>query len=85
MYYYENWKTKYQLDIVFVSLDTDLGNFQLFAKDFPWVSTCDLKSWDGKTAKDYFVFGSPTMYLLDKNNKIVLKPNSETQVQAWFN
>lgn len=85
MYYYENWKTKYQLAIVFVSLDTDLGSFQLFAKDFPWVSTCDLKSWDGKAAKDYFVFGTPTMYLLDKNNKIVLKPNSEIQVQDWLN
>ncbi len=82
--YYETWKNKYQLDVVFVSLDTDLSSFQNFAKDFPWVSTCDLKSWEGKTVKDYFVFGTPTMYLLDMDNKIVLKPNSEKQVQAWI-
>lgn len=55
------------------TLDTDLNSFQNFAKDFPWVSTCDLKSWEEKAAKDYFVFGTPTMYLLAMDNKIVLK------------
>jgi thiol-disulfide isomerase/thioredoxin len=82
--FYETWKNKNQLDIVFVSLDTDLSSFQNFAKDFPWVSTCDLKSWEGKTTKGYFVFGSPTMYLLAIDNRIVLKPSSENQVQAWL-
>jgi thiol-disulfide isomerase/thioredoxin len=82
--YYETWKNRNQLEIVFISLDTDLGSFQSFAKEFPWVSTCDLKSWEGKAAKDYFVFGSPTMYLLDKYNKIALKPNSEKQIQSWL-
>ena len=84
MPYYETWKNTYQLDVVFVSLDTDLNSFQNFAKDFPWVSTCELKSWEAKAVKDYFVFGTPTMYLLDMDNKIVLKPNSEKQVQAWL-
>ena len=82
--FYETWKNKNQLDIVFISLDTDLSSFQNFAKDFPWVSTCDLKSWEGKATKDYFVFGSPTMYLLAIDNRIVLKPSSENQVQAWL-
>jgi thiol-disulfide isomerase/thioredoxin len=82
--YYETWKNKYQLDIIFVSLDTDLSSFQTFAKDFPWVSSCELKSWESKAVKDYFVFGTPTIYLLDKDDKIILKPNSEKQVQAWL-
>jgi thiol-disulfide isomerase/thioredoxin len=82
--YYETWKNKYQLDVVFVSLDTDLSSFQIFVKDFPWVSTCELKSWEAKAVKDYFVFGTPTMYLLDIDNTIVLKPSSEKQVQTWL-
>jgi len=82
--YYETWKNKYQLDVIFVSLDTDLSSFQLFVKDFPWVSTCELKSWEAKAVKDYFVFGTPTMYLLDIDNTIVLKPSSEKQVQTWL-
>jgi thiol-disulfide isomerase/thioredoxin len=82
--YYETWKNKYQLDVIFVSLDTDLSSFQIFVKDFPWVSTCELKSWEAKAVKDYFVFGTPTMYLLDIDNTIVLKPSSEKQVQAWL-
>jgi hypothetical protein len=29
------------------------------------------------------VFGTPTMYLLDKNRKIILRPNSVKQMDAW--
>lgn len=33
--------------------------------------------------KNYHVFGTPTMYLLDKQRKIILRPNSLKQVEAW--
>ena len=39
---------------------------------------------ESKAAVDYCVFGTPTMYLLDANQTIVLKPISEKQVQAWL-
>jgi thiol-disulfide isomerase/thioredoxin len=82
--FYENWKTKYELEIVYISLDTELNSFKKFSADFPWLSSCELKGWESASAIDYCVFSSPTMYLLDSHNTILMKPNSEKQIQAWL-
>jgi thiol-disulfide isomerase/thioredoxin len=82
--YCEYWKTKYDLEIVFISLDTEKEKFRTFVKDFPWLSSCELKGWESKVAIDYCIFGTPTMYLLDNNNTILVKPISEKQIQAWL-
>ena len=82
--FYSDWKTKYDLEIVFASLDTEPKKYTDFTADFPWISICDYKGWESKAAVDYCVFGTPTMYLLDANQTIVLKPISEKQVQAWL-
>jgi thiol-disulfide isomerase/thioredoxin len=82
--YYENWNSKYNLEIVFVSLDTEKEKYNGFVKDFPWTSSCELMGWESKAAIDYCVFGTPTMYLLDRKNTILLKPISEKQIQAWL-
>lgn len=82
--FYENWKTKYELEIVYISLDTELNSFKKFSADFPWLSSCELKGWESASAIDYCVFSSPTMYLLDSQNTILMKPISEKQIQAWL-
>jgi len=79
--YYDNWK-KEGLEIVFVSLDTDKAAFMDFIKDFPWLSSCDYKSWQGKPVIDYCVFATPTMYLMDKDQKILAKPISADHLEA---
>lgn len=82
--FYEDWKSKYNLEIVFISLDTQKAAFEKFSKDFPWISSCDFNEWETKAAKDYCVFGTPTMYLLDANHTIKLKPISAEQVNSWL-
>jgi len=72
--YYSNWKANKTIEIVFVSLDTNKMKYEKFIENFQWISSCDFKSWEGKAAKDYYVIGSPSMYLLNKNNEIILKP-----------
>lgn len=72
---YIQWKLK-NLETVFVSLDNDDSEFSNFAKDFPFLSVCDFKSWETQAAKDYYVFSTPTLFLLDKERKIILRPNS---------
>lgn len=80
--FYDNWKKNDGLEIVFVSLDQDKTAFSNFSSSFPWVSSCDYKSWEGQAAKDYCVFATPTMYLLDANQKIVAKPISADHLEA---
>jgi len=79
---YDKWKSK-GLEIVFVSLDTDKESYQKYTKKLPFISSCDYKKWDTKAAQDYAVFATPTFFLLDNNRKIVLRPGSVNQLDAW--
>ena len=79
---YEKWKAQ-GVEVLFVSLDDEKDKYAELVKDFPFISTCDFKRWDGKTVKDYYVFGTPTMFLLDSKREIILRPNSTNQMDAW--
>ena len=71
------------MQVVFVSLDEDQKAYRDFVKTFPFISTCDYNKWESKIVKDYYVFGTPTMYLLDNKREILLRPNSVNQMDAW--
>ena len=82
--FYTSWKSNYDLEIVMISLDTDKEKYAAFTKDFPWISSCDYKSWEGEAARAYYVFGTPTMFLLDVAGKILVKPVSADHANAWI-
>jgi thiol-disulfide isomerase/thioredoxin len=79
---YQKWKNN-GLEVVYISLDENKRDFVEFAGSFPFLSSCDYKKWDGKNVENYYVFGTPTMFLLDKNKEILLRPISVKQVDAW--
>ncbi len=39
-----------------------------------WIHLMDGKGWDGQAVKDYAIYATPTLYLLDSNNVIIGKP-----------
>ena len=80
---YNKWQSK-SIEVVFVSLDTDQSLFKDFSSRFPFISMCDYKKWDSYPVLDYYVFATPTIFLLDKNQKIILRPNSVNQMDAWI-
>jgi len=82
--FYSDWKKRYDLEMIFVSLDSEKEKYEGFIKDFPWISSCDFKGWEGINVKEYCVFATPTMYLLDSERKIVLKPKSAEHLNAWL-
>jgi peroxiredoxin len=79
---YPKWKEN-NVEVVFVSLDDEKEAFKNFVSGFPFISTCDYQKWKSPIADAYYVFATPTMYLLDKNRKILLRPNSIKQIDAW--
>lgn len=81
---YHVWKNK-GLDVVYISLDDNKEMFESFASSLPFISYCDLQKWNSKPVLDYYVFGTPTMFILDQSNKIVLRPNSVKQIEAFMN
>jgi peroxiredoxin len=80
---YNNWKAK-GVEVVFVSLDTDKKDFENFTAPFPFYSACDYKKWETQAAKDFYVSSSPTIFLLDSDNKIILRPPTIPVLDTWL-
>lgn len=79
---YNTWSSQ-NVEVVFVSLDEEKETFEKFASPFPFISICDYQKWESPGVKDYHVFATPTMYLLDNQREIVLRPTSVSQIDAW--
>lgn len=80
---YKQLKEKYDVDCVYVSLDTDKKAYQNFFKDAPFTTLCDTESWDSPTVKDYCVVATPTFYVLDKNLRILKKLTNAHQLEEF--
>jgi thiol-disulfide isomerase/thioredoxin len=81
--HYETWK-KQGIEVVIVSLDTDKKAFEEFATEFPFIFACDYKIWETQAAKDFYVSSSPTLFLLDSDNKIILRPATIPVLDSWL-
>lgn len=79
---YTKWKEK-GIEVVFISLDTELKAFQNYSSIMPFYATCDYKKWDTQAAKDYHVYASPTFFLLNQKREIILKPVSVAQIDTF--
>ena len=59
-----------------VSLDDDKNQW-LYAinlyKLSGWINVCDFKKFNSDVAREYFIYNTPTMFLLDKEGKILFK------------
>ncbi len=80
---YQQWKNK-KFEILFISLDEDKAAFESFTHEFPFLSICDFKKWNTQAAIDFKITRTPILLLLDKNRKIVLKPNSIPMLKEWL-
>jgi thiol-disulfide isomerase/thioredoxin len=83
--FYSKNKSNDFIEIIFISLDDNFDNFSSFTQNLSFISLCSLQAWDTPASKDYFVQFTPSMFLLDNDLKIVLKPNSVSHLQNWIN
>jgi thiol-disulfide isomerase/thioredoxin len=77
-------KATYDAEIVFVSLDTDKENYDAFIKDLPFINSCDYKGWESSNVKNFYIFATPSIYVLDEKRKIVAKPINAIDTAKWF-
>jgi thiol-disulfide isomerase/thioredoxin len=81
-----NWSKQpsYQkIQVVPVSLDENKNALENAIKELgiPWPVLCDFKKWSSPVAVDYNIYATPTMLLLDKDNKIMAKPMNLAELQ----
>ena len=79
---YEKWKGL-GVEAIFVSLDTDPKAFQAYSEGMPFIAFSDYKKWETQVVQDYYVSSSPSFYLIDQAGKLVLRPQSVKQLDAW--
>ncbi|MCG6915812.1 TlpA family protein disulfide reductase [bacterium BMS3Abin03] len=72
-----------KFEVIAISLDTirtDWLNF-IRSNDMDWINVSDLKGWDGKVPLDYFIFGTPTMFLINKSDEVIGRPKSVEELE----
>jgi len=64
------------LEIYSVSINTSRFDWEehLLMNNYPWVNVCNFQGWEGKVSADYNIYATPTMFILDRNRKILAKP-----------
>lgn len=69
---YKNQKEK-KIEVLAVSIDTSKTDWLNFIKtnQLEWLNVSDLKGWEGKAVLDYNIYATPTLFLLDREKKLV--------------
>lgn len=77
-------QTEKKIEVFAISLDTKKEEWLDFisANCQSLINVSDLKGWDSKTANDYFVYATPSMFLIDSNRKIISKPITFNELSA---
>ncbi len=70
--YYRNFKAEGG-EIISISLDFDQASYDEATKDFEWISYTELMRWDTTGIKEFGIVSTPTLFLLDKDNKLIKK------------
>jgi thiol-disulfide isomerase/thioredoxin len=71
--------------VVAISLDDDKVAYESTKVKFPiLIHDTDLKKWEGKAVSDYFVYGTPTFIVMDKDKKILGKFASFEQLRNFI-
>lgn len=73
-------------EVIAVSLDEVEEDWISFITDnkLDWINVSDLKGWESKAAQDYFIYATPTMFLLDRANNILGKPSNLQEIKQFF-
>jgi thiol-disulfide isomerase/thioredoxin len=80
---YQKWKS-IGVEVIYISLDTDKNAVLFLSKNIPFIVFSDYQKWNMRVVKDYQVYGTPTIFLLNSENKILLRPVSVKQVDLWL-
>ena len=72
-----------RMEVMAVALDTSRSEWSSFIKQekLNWLNTSELKGFASKSVDTYNIFATPTMFLLDREKKIISKPISYRELE----
>jgi peroxiredoxin len=74
------------MKILAVSIDTNRTDWLGFVQkhNLNWINVSDLKGWYGKAAQDYYLYATPSMFLVNGKREIIAKPTNVEEVKRWM-
>ncbi len=72
-----------EFEILAISIDTSAMDYSqaLALHANPWINYAEFTGWDSKAAIDYSIYATPTMFLIDRNRKILGRPVSVSDLR----
>ena len=63
-------------EVIAISIDTNKTDWMNFItkNNLKWKNLCDLKGWSSSAANDYYLYATPTFFVIDSQKKIIAKP-----------
>ena len=83
---YKNQKEK-KFEVIAISIDTSRTDWLKFVKanNLDWINVSDLKGWDGQAVMDYYIYATPTMFLVDRERKVIVMPKNIEEINNKLN
>ena len=72
------------VEVIAFSLDSDKAAYESKVKMLPWINDSELKGWNSSFSETYNIRATPSYFVLDRNNKIIAKPNHAADVISYF-
>ncbi len=79
---YDEYRDK-GLEILAISIDEERTAWQnaITKGQYDWINYSELTGWEGMAAKEYGVWSTPRMYLLDRDKSIIAKPSTVEELK----
>jgi len=67
-----------KFEVLAISLDENRNTWQEYIQTngYNWINLNDTSGWSSKAAGDYYIYATPTMFLVDREKKIITMPKN---------
>ncbi|MDD3875217.1 MAG: TlpA disulfide reductase family protein [Bacteroidales bacterium] len=75
-----------RFEVVAISLDRERDEWLNYVNtnNLNWINFSNVSGWDCPIAKSYYVFATPSLFLLDKDKKILAKPLNIRDLSSYL-
>ncbi len=72
-----------KIEIVAISIDANEQDFEEAVKThgLNWINIAELKGWNGPIVEEYGIAATPSIFILDKDKKILSKPTNKVKLR----
>lgn len=74
-----------KVKVIAYGIEDDNANWEKVTANYPeFIQVIGLEKWDNPLVKDYGIMSTPSYFVLDKNKKIIAKPDDTDGLEAFL-